>query len=286
VTRHLFFWIGLFAGVILATTSLVGVWELAVQNAKDIVTFLFGMIATLGVLLLIVILFRNWFLKKLNLVEASIVEIGESAVRTIGLAAQGRDQFATQEAEILVKSTVGWWAWVSLYRWIIATAIALLFAIGAFAGTILLFEQNQHLESQGERLAKQNVALNWQNKQLASQFLGNVRDQLTIDKVTDQFPSDQRYEEIVGKDTCKLIQELNFSLFTSPNPSITAYVELTASDPDLENEMALVLRSLLRDTNQTVAIGALQVLDDLTSKLVGPKARGRAKARNVHPRRC
>ena len=159
----------------------------------------------------------------------------------------------------LSKHYWGWWSWIGLYRWVIQTAMALIIAIGAFAGTVLLFQQNQHLDSQDTKLGEQNRALIWQNEMIAARAVSDIRAQFPLNDRLVQH--DHKPFKVNSACPPKWNEEL--SLHHLPNMSETEFVMSMAKNPALEEQVIRALRALLRDSNGTAALGALIVLDSI-----------------------
>lgn len=217
MAKHLSFWIGFFAAALLIVPIAVGVWGAAGELAEYVAVFLFGTIAGLVVLVVVALFFRNAILRRvLRRGEASLEDVTAALVTTISSASAGDRAAAEKSAVALGQTFAGWWAWANLYRWVIASALGLLLAFGAFTGTVLLFEQNRKLGEQTETLRTQTRALQIQTQRLTEQteFMRSQTGlmQAQTERLRDQIEQAAMQNEIL---TLSLVSELRNQMLAS-----------------------------------------------------------------------
>lgn len=285
--KHVAFWVGFFAAALLIIPVAIGVWGAADEFARNLAVFIFGAVSALVILLVIALFLRDWVLRKvLGRAETTLDEVLSSLVRGVSAASDGDRQRAEQEAQTFVKAATGWYVWSGFYRWVVATAMGLLLAFGAFTGTVLLFEQNRKLgeqtllmgqqsllmEAQTERMAEQSTQFAMQNEIMTVSLVSELRSQLasTVERIT--------LRDLAVADG---MEDLDAPLFLSPDgqcgvgwnmeaplsrlPSeaiIDAVVDLGV-DRQISGQVIKALEFLLRDRDSAVAFGALQALDRL-----------------------
>lgn len=300
MAKHLYFWLGVFAATLLAVPVALGAWGAATETARNAAAFLFGVIATLVLLLVLVLLFRDTLLRKvLRLDEATLDEV---AARVIGLgsAVARRDADAAgDEAAKLARTAAGWWAWGSFYRWVIGTALAFLLAFGAFTGTVLLFEQTRKLSeqidlmqaqtdlmsAQTERLTEQTLQSAMQSEisglslvsELRTQMLSTIEEMPLIERLTRQgIPGTGApvLSDPAGK--CRFGLRSDRQLRSVPSPSmLLAIADLGRREP-IGARVVTSLKHLTRDADGAVVLGAVIILD-----MLGETAPERVKVQNV-----
>ncbi|MEL6885809.1 MAG: hypothetical protein AAFP87_14950 [Pseudomonadota bacterium] len=170
MSKHLFFWTGFFAAALLVVPIAAGIMGAAEQELRRAAVLIFAVVSGLVLALVLALLFRDRILRAvLGRTEATLSDVSASLIDGVSAAATGDSKAATAHAQAFVQRGIGWYTWSSFYRWVIATAVALLLAFGAFVGTVLLFEQNRKLGEQTVTLREQTVTLGRQTDALEIQ---------------------------------------------------------------------------------------------------------------------
>jgi len=147
--------------------------EFLTENAGLIITFVLIFVAFVGMLGMLLLLFRRRILGYLfGISVTTLDQFARPLTKTTRHIAERQPSEAADAAEELVKLILARWAWVSSRRWLIASLTGLLAALAALAGTALLFRQNELIASQLVRLDQQNALLVRQNELGASQVTG------------------------------------------------------------------------------------------------------------------
>ncbi|MBY5935353.1 hypothetical protein KUV51_20270 [Tateyamaria omphalii] len=158
--KQLYFYLGFFSAGLLAVPMATGIMGATEQEMRRIAVTLFIAVSVLVFFLVIALFFRGWILRRMfGRAEATLDDVSASLISGVSAATAGDREAATKHAQELVQRGMGWYAWTGFYRWVIATAVALLLAFGAFMGTVLLFEQNRKLGEQTEALRTQTERL-------------------------------------------------------------------------------------------------------------------------------
>lgn len=287
MAKHLPFWIGFFAAALLIVPIAVGVWGAAGEFAREVAAFTFGAIAVLVVLLVVFLFFRERILTAiLGRGEATLDDLTGHVVQTVSAMSSGDRAKAEAEAKALAQTFVGWWAWSNLYRWVIATALGLLLAFGAFTGTVLLFEQTRKLSEQTELMSAQTDLMNAQTERMTEQaqqaamqneimtlnLVSELRDQLrngtnlvrldaylktSLPKLTDQFAVRDKFE------ACELTWRQDAQLQTTPSPSTIKAIVSIGQEGLLAERVRDALKILLFDRDNGVKFGAVLALNQL-----------------------
>ncbi len=299
MNRHLSFWVGFFAATILAIPIASGIIGAAEQELRRAAVILFVAVVTILLILVIVLVFRDQILRRLlGRTEVALQDVAASLIRAASAAGAGDRTTATDEAQTFVRQGLGWYAWTNLYRWVIATAVGLLLAFGAFVGTILLFEQTRTLreqtrtlkqqtetlilqterfgeqtalmELQTDRLTKQTTQMTMQNEILTLSLVGELRDQIL--NSTEQFDViDALGREADFVDSTNMIFSRDGRCaagFADPlilrKPpdmgTLNAIVKL-AQEGLLAEQVTEALGFLTHDNDPVVALSAVRVLD-------------------------
>lgn len=228
MAKHLSFWIGFFLASLLSVPIAVGVWGTFEDKVMDWVAVLFGALAVLILSLVILFVFRRFiFSRLLGHAETTLDDAVLHLVKTIEAARTNDSQQAIASGGDLTRSLVGWYSWSSLYRWVIGTGIALLVALGAFAGTVLLFEQTRTLRAQSESLQRQTTALETQTERLTEQttFMSSQTNlmQKQTERLDDQIAQAAMQNEIM---TLSLVNQLREQMLAATDRrSVVAHLE-------------------------------------------------------------
>ncbi|WP_299966125.1 hypothetical protein [uncultured Roseobacter sp.] len=296
MSRHLSFWIGVFAAFLVSVPVAVGAWGVTKGFVENWVAIIFSVIVTLVAVLVIVLLFRGQILRRLTgRAEASVEEISSTLISGVSAAMAQDRAAAEQAADKLARVTLGWYAWSNLYRWVIGTALALLLAFASFTGTVLLFEQIAKLEeqtqvmqkqqelmaaqtgfmeAQTQRLQEQTEAAAMQNEIMTLSLVNQLRDQMLASIETQPLGDWLRSFGLAGVDepivsyvtereACGLGFNQDHLLHSQPSTAtLGAIIELTKSDA-LGGRVVDALRLLTQDRNGGVVLGALLILDKI-----------------------
>lgn len=271
--KHLSFWVGFFSAVIVAVPIAVGVWGAASEFARNMSILLFGAVGTLVAVLVVVLFLRDWILRRtLGTTRATMEDFANSIGRIAASIASGDHKQLEIETQEIAKTALGWYAWSSFYRWVIGSAIGLLLAFGAFTGTVLLFEQNNRLQEQTVQFDTQNEIL---TLSLASELRLQLQDasqQASFDffaRRGGNFPTGQPL--LVHTNGCGLGYDSEVELSTVPSPSIIRAVgQLATRESSIRERVVDALQHLLTDSDGSVALGALMVLDDIGEAAQSP----------------
>ena len=249
MTKHVYFWLGVFVTFIVAVPAIFFIWDLTGDKALDIVALAFGAIVGSIAILLIVMLLRGWLLRKLGAgIEGTINNVASSAGHIIAAAVTGDRDAVTHQGRRLAHELIAWYSWNSFYRWVISTCISLLIAIAAFSGTVLLFDQNRKI---GEQTEKMEV----QNELMTLPVLADLRETLMSEtKHSRTFP--RKFET----NSCMLSAHVE-AIYPQPRRSDISAIKRLGDNPQLKKIVISSLIALLDDPNPTVAYGALLVLD-------------------------
>lgn len=285
--KRTYFAIGFFAALLLSASLGAGAWAVSGELFEYIFAALFG--AILGVILLIsiVLLFRGRIERALwGRAEATLGEVSEEAIAVVSATIVGDRPSAEAHAKKLGQLFAGWYSWVSFHRWAIGTAIALLVAFGAFAGTTLLYEQNHKLaeqvgfmrsqtelmENQTKRLKEQTEAAEIQNEIMTLTLVNQLREQMIITSETitlGELWKDSASPDSMGRyirplaepKQCGLALVENSEFRTPPNAATLGAIEDLARKPRLGERIVRALQLLTLDRDDVVAFGSLMVLD-------------------------
>ncbi|WP_147110301.1 hypothetical protein [Tateyamaria sp. syn59] len=317
MTKHLSFWLGVFAAALLTVPIAASIMGAAEQELRRIAVTVFVAVAALVVVLVIALFFRDWILRRLfGRAEATLDDVSASLIAGVSAATAGDRAAATQHAQEVVQRGMGWYAWTGFYRWVIATAVALLLAFGAFMGTVLLFEQNRKLgeqtevlrvqterlaeqtgfmaaqtelmQAQTERLREQTEAAAMQNEILTLNLVNEIRDLMlaTVETRTlgewlevlgRQGTSDPLASYASDDATCSLYFNFQHVLHTPPSAATLGAVATLAQGESMGPRVRDALALLTLDRNGGVALGALLVLDMIGT----PKTDNEVTLRNL-----
>lgn len=250
--NHTNFWLGFLSAILLSVPIFFGIAGLAEEKAIDTAVVLFIVISTLIAVFIFLVLFRDRVLKKLlGQGQSSLEEIANTIGRIINAGISGdKDRVAKHSSE-LSKVAISWYVWTGFYRWIIATCIGLLLAFAAFAGTILLVDQNKKIEFQTAQLERQNEL---QSITLAS----TIREMLYVPA-----RSTRAYDFGIALDGCFMDAPETILLEQQPSNAIISSVVDLASSADWGDRILQIVSTLLLDDSSSVRLGALLVLEEL-----------------------
>ncbi len=270
MSKHLSFWIGFFAAALLIVPIAVGVWGAAGDLVEYWAVFLFGGIVALLLVLGIFLFFRDAILRRaFGRGEATLQDVTGALVKTVSAASAGDRDAAEQHAIALTQTFAGWYAWSNLYRWVIATALGLLLAFGAFTGTVLLFEQNRKLGQQTETLRTQTETLQTQTERLGEQtdFMRSQTDlmQAQTERLEEQTEAAKIQNEIM---TLNLVNQLREQMLASVEKRSFGEWLSNAAIPGPENYLAV----------HSSARGSCQLWLDQSFPLSGPPSEAAIRA--------
>lgn len=265
------------------------------EQILQVAIILFVGVMTLVGTLVIVLIFRDWILRKLlGRTEVALDDVAGALVRAVSAASAGDREAATTHAQAFVQSGIGWYTWSNFYRWVFNTALALLVAFGAFWGTVLLFEQTRTLrvqtdriadqtelmssqtklmEAQTARLEEQTLAAVIQNEILTVSLVGELRDQiLSTTQEVDFFELLRGSDGYFDKDlelvrarsgACRLNLDDPGPLTRPPGGGTIRALAKLARSGRLAPQVREALDFLTEDNNGAVALTAVRVLDEI-----------------------
>lgn len=309
MTKHLSFWLGMFCAALVAVPIAAGIMGAAEQELRRIAVMVFLFVAGLVLALVLALIFRDWILRKLfGRAEATLDDVSASLIAGVSAATAGDRAEATAHAQALVQRGMGWYSWTNFYRWVIATAIGLLLAFGAFMGTVLLFEQNRKLgeqtevlrvqterlaeqtgfmqaqtelmEAQTERLREQTEAAAMQNEIMSLNLVNEIRGQLlaSVEKRTLGAWLSERgvvgineplVQFVSQTERCQLFLDLDYQLSGAPSQAaIEALIQLGQSAA-LGERVVNALKLLARDSHGSVVLGAVMALERIGAPFDG-----------------
>lgn len=278
--RQTYYWIGFFSACVVVVTVGAGVLGVASEHALSVVAVAVGILIGLTFSLFLVIVLRRWILERvLGRVEATIEEATTLVQSSIASAVKGDIDTSTEKATLAGKSFIGWYVWSNFYRWVIATNIFLLAVFAGLSGTVLLFEQIRRMDEQNLLLGKQtnelveqrqalnqqNDSIDVQNALLGLSIVDDLRERLraVLRDSLDATRAKEFYQPILRKDRSCLVDYGGQETRGQPNnSSILAVVEL-AQSPAIGEQVVQALGYLVRDADESVALGATIALDQL-----------------------
>lgn len=134
-------------------------WVDKVEEIGAIVLLAILIVAVLGVILRL-----SWpsiSKRLLGSAQGRLEYVMNHAVDAASQAAEGRNGAAVQSFGSAIKELIAWNAKVRFMQWSIASTVALLAAYAAYAGVILLIEQNELLQTQNSKI-EQQLSINLQ----------------------------------------------------------------------------------------------------------------------------
>jgi hypothetical protein len=286
MVKHFAFWIGFFAAALMIVPVALGIWGAADELARNIAAFMFGAIAILVLLMVVLLFLRDWLLQRLiGQSEVTLDEIVSSLVKGISAASRGDREESEREAEKLARAATGWYVWSNFYRWVVASALGLLLAFGAFTGTVLLFEQNRKLdqqtalmdtqsglmEAQTTRMAEQSEQAAMQNEIMTLSLVSELREQLLGTVETISFGSALAQSPgaewgVLGsyspdRDTCVVTTDTEAELRTLPSEATMKAIGQLTAEGLIADRVIAALRFLQEDRDPAVSLAALIILD-------------------------
>ena len=169
-----------------------------IQDATGIVLLIFlTILMFIGAFGLLLVLFRKPLLRRLFGLAETQIELFAEPLTSVAKSAADRDpEAATAAARELVQMSLARYAWISTRRWIIGSLTALIAAMAALAGTMLLFQQNDLLEAQNARIDQQ---------------ITQIEEQTRLNQYTVQLAEAARNAELVVEIT-NIAQELGHAV--------------------------------------------------------------------------
>ncbi len=109
MSKHVAFWIGVFAAGLVIMPLALGMWAIAQGFAEDIAVGLFIAITVLVLLLVVVLFLRGPILRRLvGRGEATLEDVSSSLIASVSAAAAGDRARAEAEADTLARMALGW----------------------------------------------------------------------------------------------------------------------------------------------------------------------------------
>lgn len=262
------FFIGAFLASIFIITVFLGMSFIAVEKIEDIITVIFLLVLALIVMLTLLLLFKDKILASFGIrVKTQSEEIVEAVAKTIGDAVNGNKEATKENSKELATVALSWYSWTSLYRWVIRTAIALLITFTGFAGTALLIQQNDRIESQTKVITAQNALMMKQELILENQKdiqIFSLNTQLKTPFLLRKSNVSLRgWIQKSEAEQCSIDTAKEIELYLMPDVgAIESTIRLVTSS-SLKNELIKMLIEQLKDQHQTARLGALIILDRL-----------------------
>lgn len=256
--KHQSYWIGFFTASLISLPIAIGLWGASEKLVFNLAQIFFGAAIALLAVLFVVLMCRKYILRTmLGLTEATTSQV-TGAATNIALAVAKRDtEQAIEGVGEFSKTLTAWYAWQSFYRWVIRTAFLLVLGVAGLTGTVLLFQQNEKIDDQTDRIDVQNAML-------ALDLTDDFRQRLTSSELAFWGPENvSDLSNFPGNQACSLGYKLGFESGTVANQStILSIVEL-AADSVVGDQVVAAIKPLLFDNDQFVALSALLVLDQL-----------------------
>lgn len=150
------FALGLMAGVPLAIFGL----DIIIDNAQTIFTILLAIFLILVVLAVLVMAFRQTLWSRMfRYGQVELDRFARPLSEVARFAAEQKVAEATNAAQEFAEMALARYSWVVTRRWLIASVTGFIAAIAAMAGSAILFQQNELLRVQNERITEQTALL-------------------------------------------------------------------------------------------------------------------------------
>lgn len=143
--KHTSFWAGVFVTLLVAAPIFVGAYGAAEDFALDMAAIAFIVMSTLLFVLVVLVFMRGHIFRWLKLRgEAGLEEVVSHSAKAIAASAKGDTDATAEHSSKVISAGLSWYVWASFYRWVIASAVAILMVFAAFVGSVLLLEQNKN----------------------------------------------------------------------------------------------------------------------------------------------
>lgn len=207
--RHVAFWLGAFFALILGLWIAFGIMWAVEESARDFSVFLFGVSAALIFVIIFAFFFGSWIRRKLiQRAEAGIDDFVSETGRLVSAIIKRDDEEVRSASTEIARVFAYSWAWTSLYRWVVGTCAAMFLGFAGFAGTILLFDQNEKIERQTgqisiqtDRITEQVKAASIQAELSSLELATNLRKQM-VDSA-QYYDKSERFEDFANKFSVK-----------------------------------------------------------------------------------
>ena len=183
--------IAFFLGAILAGTLVQFALPVLAEHVSELLIGFIAVIGILAIIALIFTIFKEFFFKlffgiskaDLKDVKISSQSMVENAVKLDWLA-------ASNDFKVISEKGSAWYAWLSYRRWVVTVFYTLFLAFAGLLGSVLLYNQNQLLEKQNEKIDAQ-IQLEESNRRgalivMMSNIMDKVDDELTTDWNNDK----------------------------------------------------------------------------------------------------
>lgn len=215
--------VAFFLGAILAGVLVLFALPTLVKYINEL---FIGFIVIIGVLVLIAFIFtifKEFFFRLFfGISKADLEVIKESATSLLENSAKQNWKAVSKDFQIVSQKGTAWYAWISYRRWVVTVFYTLFLAFAGLLGSVLLYNQNQLLESQNKlfefqnsKIEKQTTLLEKQNEKIDNQMQleessrrGNLIVMMSniMDKVDEELKTDWRKDgvrnlssELVGR---------------------------------------------------------------------------------------
>jgi len=262
--KHVQFWIGFFAAMLVALLTTLLFWGGSKEFAESLAVIALGSTAVIVLFLVILLLFRNIILRKIIGAQTSSLDnIAAHGVKAVAATVKRDIASAEMHTEEAVKNLITWYSWTSFYRWVIGSCLALLLACAGFVGTLLLFEQNARLTEQTELLDVQNAIS-------SITVVADLRQQLlrgaNVNEVNERYLVESSLHETqkhLSMNGCSVSIKDRKNLLYPPSEAVVQSIVNLAKSPRINEQIVEALINLLRDRNSSVVLGAISALDQL-----------------------
>ena len=155
--------IALALGMLLgAALSLIGLRTLQ-EHIPTLLTGFFVLLALIGLIVLFLVMNKEWVLKKLfGVTNTDLSEIKDRGQSLFFNTWNKEYDAAKVDFEALYTKIFAWYSWMSFRRWIILIFNTLFVSFGGLLGTVLIFNQNKLLLQQNQLMQNQNYRLDQQ----------------------------------------------------------------------------------------------------------------------------
>lgn len=163
--------IAFFLGAILAGTLVQFALPILAAHASELMIGFIAVIGLLAIIALIFTIFKEFFFKLFfGISKADLEDVKTSAESMAGNAVKQDWVAASKDFKVVSQKGSAWYAWLSYRRWVVTVFYTLFLAFAGLLGSVLLYNQNQLLEKQNEKIDDQTKLFEKQNDKIDSQI--------------------------------------------------------------------------------------------------------------------
>ena len=195
--------IAFFLGAILAGTLVQFALPVLAEYVNELLIGFIAVISVLTIIAFIFTVFKEFFFKLFfGISKADLADVKKSADSMAVNAVMQNWEAASQDFKVVSAKGSAWYAWLSYRRWVVTVFYTLFLAFAGLLGSVLLYNQNQLLGKQNDKIDAQIELEESSRRGNLIVMMSNVMDEISRELQQNQENGDSSRkisEQLIGR---------------------------------------------------------------------------------------